>query len=275
MTDYFKRAYKGKEQSLTKVLQSLFCDLQYNELMKLLRKKDVFVNGKRVSSDILIKDGDSLELYYQPSQISVREIYSDDNILVVFKNKGMISDGDYSFEGLMKYKYGDNCELMHRLDTNTEGLLMFSRNKKAYNELRQAMKDEKIDKYYYAKVNGKVKDKEKILQGYLKKDSAKGMVKVYDKPVEGADYVEAYIKTLSYEGETTQLEVRISGGKTHQIRAQLAHYGHFIIGDGKYGNDEINRRNNTKKQQLTAYKLVFKLDNSSFLSYLNNKNIEI
>ncbi len=274
MSSYFCRYYSGKVQRLSKALPIVYPELGYAELMRILRKKDIFVNGKRIGADTDLNSGDSVDLYLTPQAVTVREIYADNNILVLFKNRGVVSDGEYSFEGLVKYKYGAECRLLHRLDTNTEGLLMFSRRAAVYDELRNAMKEGKIIKYYYARVNGKVKDRERVLKGYLKKDSLKGIVKIFDKPTEGADYVEAEIKTLSYEGDSTLLEVKICGGKTHQIRAQLAHYGHFILGDSKYGKDEINRMYNLKRQQLTAYKIVMDINDNGLLGYLKNKIFE-
>lgn len=275
MDNYFNRKYKGKEQRLNKVLSLIYPELSYSELMKLIRKKDVFVNGKKISGDITINNGDMLNLFYKPSEINIKEIYYDDNMLILYKNKGIVSDGEYSFEGIVKYKYGDTVKLLHRLDTNTDGLLVFSRNAKAYQKLREAMREHKIDKYYYARVNGRIQEKEKTLKGYLVKNSNIKTVKIYDKQISGGDYVEANIKVLSYDGETTYLEVMIHSGKTHQIRAQLAHYGHFILGDSKYGNDEINRSFGIKKQQLTAYKIVFNVDKDQTIGYLSGKGFSI
>ncbi len=273
--NYFYRTYQGREQRLSKVLPLVFPELSYEVLMRLLRKKDVLVNGKSAQPALLAKSGDIVELYYRPAEIKIREIYSDGNILILYKNKGIVSDGEFSFEGLAKYKYGADVRLTHRLDVNTDGILIFARGEDAYQAVYDAMRDSKIDKYYYARVYGRVADKEKCLTGYLSKDAEKGVVKVFDRPRQGAEYVELFFKTLSYDNGTSLLEVKLTGGKTHQIRAQLASCGHFILGDGKYGDDTINRRFECKKQQLTAYKIQFNTSEIGLLSYLDGKIFEI
>lgn len=271
---YFSRLYQGREQSLGKVLSQLYPELPYDVLMRLYRKKDINVNGKSALLTDAVKQGDRVGLYYRPAEVKIKEIYTDGNILVLYKNKGIASDGDYSFEGLVKYKYASDVLLTHRLDVNTDGLLIFARNDTAYQAVYDAMRDKKIEKYYYARVYGRVADKEKLLTGYLSKDSEKGIVKIYEHPTKGAEYVELFFKTLSSDNGTSLLEVKLLGGKTHQIRAQLSYFGHFILGDGKYGDDTVNRRYNYKKQQLTAYKIVFAAENG-LLGYLYGKSFEI
>ena len=273
--NYFSRSYRGEARRLVKALAELYPELSYDALMRLFRKKDISVNGKSAAPETIISKGDNVSLYLRPAEIKLKEIYSDGNILILYKNKGVVSEGEYSFEGLIKYKYGADVRLTHRLDTNTDGLLIFAYGEAVYRAVYDAMRDKNIEKYYYARVHGRVADKEKTLRGYLSKDSEKGVVRIYDRPTKGAEYVEMYFKTLSYSDGASLLDVKLLGGKTHQIRAQLAHYGHFILGDGKYGNDTINRRYRCKKQLLTAYKIVFNTGNSEQLAYLNGKSFEV
>lgn len=275
ISKYFERKYTGKEQRLQKALSFIYPELTYSELMKLLRKKDIYINGKTASINSLLVSCDIVKLYYQPSAIKIKVVYSDDNVIIAYKGRGIVSDGDCSFEGLVKYKYGDNCALLHRLDTNTDGILIFSKNNKAYEAILAAMKEGKIEKYYHARVNGIIKQNRITLEGYLQKDSDKGLVKIFNNPVKGASFVKCEVKVLDYEDNSTNVEVMILGGKTHQIRAQLAAFGHFILGDSKYGNDEINKKYGFKKQQLTAYKIVFRLNKNADYSYLNNLDIHI
>lgn len=274
LTDYFERIYNGKPQRLLKALNFIYHELSHRELMKLLRSKRVSVNGEKADLDSVVKEGDILNLYYPTSATIVKSLYSDDNIFAAFKPRGVISDGTHSFEGLVKYKYGANYTLLHRLDTNTEGILIFSKNDTVHDLLVNATKRGQIEKYYLAQVNGIIKENI-TLDGYLVKDSEKSIVKIYKQPKANSFYVKCFVSIIDYDKDSTHIEVMIKEGKTHQIRAQLAEYGHFVLGDSKYGRDSINRKYNYKKQQLTAHKIIFKLDKHNPLKYLNNIKIKL
>jgi len=257
-TDYFKRK-SIINGSISKVLGQIYPELSYNFLMKLLRKKDVFLNGKRAAENSVVKMGDELDLFLRPDLVPIKVVFKNEDIMAVYKPKGVQSDGEPSFSSLVKYVYPSSI-LMHRLDTNTDGLLLFALNSKAEKIVGQAMKTGMIQKEYKAVVYGEVDWKDKTLIGYLVKDPLKGKVRIYDHNLKGAERVELKASTKSIKDGTTTLSVIICGGKTHQIRAQLAAAGYFILGDGKYGDDRINKLYNKKSQELTAVKLSFKLD---------------
>ncbi len=271
---YFERTYYGKVQRLQKALNFVYHELRHSEIMMLLRKKKITVNGARPPLDSVVNEGDKLSIFLPPSLIKIEVAYEDNNVFVAYKPRGIISDGEHSFEGLVKYKLGDNYKLVHRLDTNTEGLLLFAKNTAAYNDLVTATKKGQIKKYYRAKVFGIIKNSTFVLEHYLVKDTEKGLVKVYKSKFPNSIAVRSEGKVIEYGAEWTDIEVMIKEGKTHQIRAQLAEYGHFILGDSKYGIGEVNRRYNYKKQQLTAYKIIFDIDKSNNLYYLNSHIIE-
>ncbi len=257
---YFERVYRGQEKSIGKVLCTVYPELPYALLMRLLRNKDVFVNGVRAKENATVQSGNTLDLFCAPAMLALRVVYSDSNILALYKPKGVASDGPCSFEGLAAYAFG-GVTLMHRLDTNTDGILLFARNATAYEVLRRGMQSHEVIKTYMARVYGKMPMTPCVLTGYLRKDKAAGRVTVTDRPMSGATPVQCKVRPLSYDGNTTYVELELCGGKTHQLRAQLAHCGHFILGDGKYGDDQINRRYDAKKQMLTATKIQFAFDN--------------
>ena len=273
MTDYFTRNYMGKSCDIKKGLSLLYPDLSYNEINKLLRRRDVFVNGQRQTSGNL-SQGDEVSLFFKPDNVKLNVCYEDKNFIAIYKKKGLQSTGDVSFENLVNYKFSANYILLHRLDTNTEGILLFAKTTLYADLMKKAMGEGKVKKHYYATVYGNI-DKEKTISIWLKKDADKGVVKTYDKKTAGADFVETHHIPLSRQNGNTLVEAIITKGKTHQIRASLAHIGHFILGDSKYGMDSINRKFGFSKQQLTAFKLVFEIPENSKLSYLNGVEMEI
>lgn len=259
---YFERISTISGQ-LSRVVEKLYPELSYNFLMKLIRKKDVSVNGKRGCEKSEVKKGDILSIFLKPYAVPINCAYEDENIVVVYKPKGVASDGEYSFSTLVDYALG-GAILLHRLDTNTDGLLMFARNKDAEKYFLSQMKQSRIEKHYRAVVYGDVLGSEGHFSDYLLKDSLKGRVKIVNHSIEGGEKVDLDYRVISRNDGLTTLEVVIFGGKTHQIRAQLAYHGMFIIGDGKYGDDRINKLYNRKSQELTAIKLVFNIEGGKY-----------
>lgn len=262
---YFERisAFEGQ---LNRIVEKLFPELSYNFLMKLIRKKEISVNGKRANEQFEVKRGDVVFVFLKPLAVPVKYVYLDENLAIVYKPKGVASDGDHSFSTLVDYAL-NGAILLHRLDTNTDGLLMFARNSRTESLFIEAMKRGEIEKYYKATVYGDVPNNSGHFTDYLVKDSAKGRVKIYNHPVSG-DKIDLDYRVLSRGDGLTNLEVVIHGGKTHQIRAQLASHGMFIIGDGKYGDDRINKLYKKKSQELTACKLVIRINDCDKYSNL-------
>ena len=255
MSDYFSRIYIGPQKSVDRVLTQLFSDVGYVKLSRLLDKRDVFVDGRRVGHKCMVGDGQTVRLYFSPDMVRPQIVYETQDVVIVYKPKGVVTQGPYSLEGLVHYSMGDYY-LAHRLDTNTDGLVLFAKNESAYAVVYDAMRCGHIVKYYRAVVWGTAQPG--VLSGWLQKDADNARVRIYNSAVADAVAVECRVLDVQSQGETSVVNIELHGGKTHQLRAQLAHCGHFILGDSKYGDDRINRRLGYKKQQLTAYRMVYR-----------------
>ena len=239
--------------------------------MKLLRKKDIKINGVRVNKDVMLCVGDEVCCYYDgKSAPELKIIYVDDNVLILDKPCKITSE---DFETIVKQTY-KTAELCHRLDTNTDGLICFSLNESAKNALYNAFKNRTVKKYYLAEVYGEFAKKSGAFSDYLVKDASSGTVKIFSKQVKNSVKITTLYKTLKQSGGTSLIEVELVTGKTHQIRAHLAYHGHFIIGDGKYGDNKINKLYKANFQRLTAYKIAFNFSDDN-LSYLNGKQFTL
>lgn len=255
MSNYFDRTV-SKSAQLIKALSSLYPELPYSLLMKLLRKKDIFVNSVRVGSDTKVYPNDLVSLFLLPKAVPLNVCYENDYIFCINKSKGIASDGKFSLESLVGYVYPKSV-MIHRLDTNTEGIVLFAKNREVGEYLIDIMKSGEIEKTYRCTVYGEPRFKNTELKGYLYKDSSKGRVVIYHAPHKNAVAITTLCTTLSSHDGLTELSVTIHNGKTHQIRAHLADAGYFIIGDGKYGDDRINKLYGYKSQALKAVELKF------------------
>ena len=297
--------YDGKK--LNTFLLDSFDGLSLNLLYKTLRKKDIRVNDQKVSENVLLHAGDHVKIYltdeqlYKKPNCSISIVYEDENIVVVNKHSGIEVTGEHSLtSSLISYYLNSNNNLQeleakkidsqkisnrnksifiapcHRLDRNTTGLVLFAKNEEALIILLNKFKNHEIEKHYRAMVIGVPLPKKATLTAYLFKDRKKSLVYISDFPKKGYEKIVTSYEVLSTNNNqnTSMLDVTLHTGKTHQIRAHLAHIGHPIVGDGKYGNNEMNKKLGFKLQQLCSYSLqfCFKTD-SGILNYLNWKKI--
>ena len=284
-----------KDIYLVDYLKKIFPSLKTSVIFKALRNKDIKVNDKRINTNIMLTQNDKLDIYINDTLLfnipkEIKVIYEDENILVVFKPQGILSNIELenkkensnsylepTLEDLVKNTY-PFAKICHRLDRNTSGLVMFSKNDISYLELLNGFKNGYILKEYKAYVsNSNFVSKHEILEKYIKIDKLSGYSKIYNNFVKGSYKIstEYFVEYIDKKLDYAILRVIIHTGKTHQIRAQLKSISHPIIGDPKYGKNEINKKFKIYKQLLFATHYSFSFPTYSPLFYLNTINISL
>lgn len=260
----------NEDINLKKAIRLELPFLSNYQIDKILENKDIKVNGTRVKEFINITKSDKVEVYYDfKIEPWYAEVYKDDNVLIVNKKGGIevISEEDRDLISILNQDY-NNVYPIHRIDRNTEGLVIFARTKDAEEELLKAFKERTVTKKYLLEVNGKVNVDAIKPRLFLKKLSSVSKVIIAEVKTSGYEEIKTNFRFVRFDGTNTLLEAELITGKTHQIRAHISYYGHSIVGDGKYGKGD-------GKLHLTSYFIKFKLKDSSLLSYLNEKHFEI
>ena len=275
---------KYHEKKLNKVILDELPNINYPTFCKLLRKKDIKINGKRINKDIFVYENDKIEIYLpkelEEVRVNLDKVYEDENILVINKPANIEVTGTNSLTELINKQY-TNCEFKpqpcHRIDRNTTGLVMFAKNEETLEILLKKFKEHEIEKHYLTLVYGIPNKKEERLEAYLFKDKKKAQVYISDTFKKGYQKITTKYTVLEKRKDNTALlDVEIETGRTHQIRAHLSHIGYPIIGDGKYGKNEINKQFGKKYQMLCSYKLKFNFQSESgTLTYLKGKEIRL
>lgn len=294
-------------QRLDKLLAKFLNQAPKSFLYKMMRKKNIVLNGKKCTGNEKLKQGDSIKFFFSDETIEkfsagtyvtpkkekinmLPIIYEDEQVLLMNKPVGVLSqkakDSDVSaVEILINYLIETNQlskeqfktfhpSICNRLDRNTSGILVAGKTLPALQEMNRFFKERTIAKYYRCLVKGRVIKNEDYIKGYLVKDQKTNKVSITKKKTEEGVPIETEYCVIQSNDEVSLLEVHLITGKTHQIRAHLASIGHPIIGDYKYGDKQINemyrQEYGLKSQLLHAYRLEMPSSDGS-LAYLNDK----
>ena len=284
-------------------------DLPMSLLYKSIRLKKIKVNRKRAENNTILHEGDTIQCFlaeeffekkadehsFESINVHLDIIYEDENIMLLNKRPGVSvhEDENGSTNTLIthiqaylyqKGEYRPEAEqsfapaLCNRIDRNTGGIVIAAKNAEALRVMNEKIKYREIDKFYLAAVHGVPKPESATIKGYLLKDDKKNIVRVYEKnPPRGAKEIITKYKVVAKKSDSALIEVELLTGRTHQIRAHMAHIGHPLIGDGKYGVNKNDKAKGYKYQALYSYKLRFSFDtsNSTVLDYLNGKEFKI
>lgn len=294
-------------QRLDKLLGKYLNLAPKNFIYKMLRKKNIVLNGKKADGAEKLQKGDEIKLFLSEETVEkfsktlilsnkkntdkkLEILYEDTHILLINKSVGVLSqkakETDISLVEMILSYLIEKKELKtedlsffrpsvcNRLDRNTSGIIIAGKTLLGSQEMSKILKERTADKFYLCLVKGVIK-KESLIEGYLNKEKEKNQVTIKAKPSSKEDLpIKTQYIPLANNGDITLLKVKLITGRSHQIRAHLASIGHPIIGDGKYGQKEINqvfqKKYRLKNQLLHSYQLIMP-NITGTLSYLSNR----
>ena len=277
-------------------------------LQKYIRLKRIKVNGKGSKRDVRLETDDILQLYIndeffdKPNEENLfltvfkpqlNIVYEDENLLLVDKRPGMPVHADETekvntlINHIQAYLYQkrewnpkwENAfapALCNRIDRNTGGIVIAAKNAEALRIINEKIRAHELEKSYLCITVGRPKRPEGKIEGFLLKDEAKKEVRFFHKPVPGGKTAVTLYRTLESRGGLSLVECRLLTGRTHQIRVSMAEIGCPLLGDGKYGKGDVNRRYHETRQALYSYKLRFDFPtDAGLLNYLKGQEFTV
>lgn len=285
-------------QRVDKFIQKALPTLPKNLMYKYIRNKKIKLNGKRCEISTKLVVGDEFTCYiaeeffevekdnlFLKASIDLKIVYEDENIIIMNKEKGLLAHSDeigqidslihrmkhylyhkneYDFENEQSFAPA----LCHRIDRNTQGIVIGAKNAQALRDMNEAIKNHCVDKFYLCVVEGIFAKKQDKIIAYHQKINQE--VKITDKPQIGYDEIVTGYRVVSERNNLSLLEIELFTGKSHQIRAVMAHLKHPLYGDVKYGA----KKRDYSYQALCAYRVCFH-DMPQVLNYLNGREIAI
>ena len=294
-------------QRLDKLLTKTFRNLPPSLMYKGIRTKNIKLNGKRCEISTRVCAGDVISVYLKDDVLDetpaapdfmtagreLSVVYEDDNLLLLNKPAGLLVHPDeneyrdtlifrvqrYLFEKGEYVPADENSfapALVNRIDRNTSGIVIAAKNAETLRVLNEKIRDHEIEKSYLCVALGRPKPPEGRIEGFLLKDEAKKQVSFYRRPVPGGKSAVTLYRTLESRNRLSLVECRLLTGRTHQIRVSLAEIGCPLLGDGKYGRGDVNRKYGETRQALYSYKLRFAFPtDAGMLNYLRGKEFTV
>lgn len=270
-----KYSFVATQGDLVKQIIQNYPQFNFNQIKSILRKKDVKVNGLKIKQTVFLNGGENVEFFCNnATQKQIPVVYEDANIVVVHKPAGMettIKDKVFVNSKCLE-EYFPLCQAVHRLDKNTEGLVILAKSNQIKDEFINIFKNGEIHKFYTAILSSIPSETSKVLTSYAIRKNKKTIV--LPNSEDGAKLIKTAFTVLQTKNNLALVKIELFTGFTHQIRAHMASINCPVLGDDKYGNKQQNKHSVQNKQCLCATKLTFSINPNSPLTYLNNLTFE-
>lgn len=295
-------------QRLDKFLSKAVKGLPTSLLYKYIRTKKIKVNRARTRQSYMLCEGDEIQLFIREEFFASPEtdqsalfrirpklniLYEDEHILLLNKRPGVLVHEDTAAAEntlimhvkaylAQKGEYDPEAEqsfapaLCNRIDRNTGGIVIAAKTAEALRVMNEKIRNDEVRKFYLCAVHGCPKPRRATLTAWLRKNSEDNLVEISDVRKPGFKEIITKYRVLREREDKSLLEVELVTGRTHQIRAHMAHVGHPLVGDGKYGVNRDDREKGYKHQALYAFRLEFAFrEDSGALQYLNGRSFAL